>query len=198
MSIKDSHRSALEYQDHISYTNSSRESDTKRFPCSIAHHKVICTYNQLSTHRFRRLSTMADFISRSMSIIEDVLPDQFGGGYQDTIINSRAEEISTSSDAKTKLYAVSLTGGSLRVNMRSPTLIRELKRLAQAGGGSRTVGDVRWQFITREFPSLFDRYAGQACHAHGNFGTVWETSMADDRLDSGGTGTTTPISHLSG
>lgn len=160
MSIKDSHRSALEYQDHIPHTNSSKESDTKRFPCSFAHHKVICTYNQLSTHQFRRLSTMADFISRSMSIIEDVLPDQFGGGYQDTIINSRAEEISTSSDAKTKLYAVSLTGGSLRVNMRSPTLLRELKRLAQAGGGSRTVGDVRWQFITREFPSLFNRYAG--------------------------------------
>lgn len=124
------------------------------------------------------------------------MPDQFGGGHQDTIINSRAEEISTSSDAKTKLYAVSLTGGSLRVNMRSPTLIRELKRLAQAGGGSRTVGDVRWQFITREFPSLLDRHAGQACHAHGNFGTVWGTSMANGRLDSGGTGTTTPITHL--
>lgn len=100
------------------------------------------------------------------------MPAQFNFPDEITIINASPEYILQTPDGVTRLWAVSLTGGSVQVNMKSPRLIRELKRLAQEGGGSNDIGDVRWEFLSRESPSLLDRYAVQAYHAHGNFGIV--------------------------
>lgn len=101
---------------------------------------------------------MSSFISAALSLVEDVLPVQFGGGDHETIITDSPEGIVTSADGKTKLYAVCLSSSQKMVNMMSPALRRELKRLAERGAGVTTVENgVKYMFISRKSSPLLAR-----------------------------------------
>lgn len=97
-------------------------------------------------------STMSSFSRDALAIVENILPKQFGGQEHDTIVGGRAEAIMTSADGKTKLYAQCQSGSDKRVFMMSPTLRRELKKLAQNGAGhSVVVNEVKYKFLSRKF-----------------------------------------------
>lgn len=94
---------------------------------------------------------MSSFSRDALSIVEDILPDEFGGGDHSTLVADRPEGIITAANGQTKLYAVSQSGSQKKVNMMSPALRRELKRLAQSGEGSTIVVDgVKYRFISRK------------------------------------------------
>ena len=58
----------------------------------------------------------------------------------------------TTANGQTKLYAQCQSGRQKTVDMRSPTLRRELKRLAESGEGhSIVVNEVLYKFVSRKF-----------------------------------------------
>ena len=98
---------------------------------------------------------MSTFVHDAMSLIEEALPREYPVNECMGIIRATPQGIVESANGRMKLYAQTVTGNSKQVNMRSPALIRELKRLAQGAEGATTYyNDIKWRFIFRELLSL--------------------------------------------
>ena len=92
---------------------------------------------------------MAEFIQACKNLLTSTLPTE----YSFTIVNENPEAILQCEDIKMALWAQSLSG-SKTLFMRSPSLTRELEKLADLGEGrALTLDRIKYKFVQSVFPS---------------------------------------------